>query len=169
MLVRLASIISAVSLLACALPAQRATQQVSAAGGDFNPKPNMAKLFVFPEYSSTGNRAYFDTGAHNASREARQRPTYQLTVDGHYVATFSDTQFIEMNVRPGKYSLDVEERGWLDTSLGKATVPANIDSPGQIIFIAIPSSPAGIRLQMVDAHYGKERIAGLEKAATYQN
>jgi hypothetical protein len=133
-----------------------------------NDTTNTARLVIFPVYNSVDTRAYFGTGAHNASREARQRPTYDLSVDGHHVATFLDNQFVEIDVRPGRHSLDVTEHGWLGTTLRSATLPANVDMR-QTIFIAIPSSTTEIALQTVDAHYGTEKISGREKVAIDQN
>jgi hypothetical protein len=92
-----------------------------------------------------------------------------LNVDGHPVATFPDNQFIELDFQPGKYSLEVEELGWLDTSLKKATAPVSIGGPGQVVFIAIPTSASDMALRVVDSHYGMESVADREKAATNQN
>lgn len=136
---------------------------------NFQPIANTTRVFVFPIYSNTGNRAFFDTGAHNASREGRQTPTYKLNVDGHYVATISDRQFVEMDVSPGKYSLEVQELGWLGTLLRSARAPVNIAGLGQVVFIAIPTSASDIALRVVDAEYGTEKLADREKAATDQN
>jgi hypothetical protein len=148
---------------------QSETQISAATKENFQPINNLTRVFVFPVYSSSDNRSYFGTGAHNASREARQRPSYKLNVDGHPVATFPDNQFIELDLQPGKYSLEVEELGWLDTSLKKATAPVSIGGPGQVVFIAIPTSASDMALRVVDSHYGMESVADREKAATNQN
>jgi hypothetical protein len=148
---------------------QSETQLSGATKGNFRPINNLTRVFVFPVYSSSDNRVYFGTGAHNASREARQRPSYKLNVDGHPVATFPDNQFIELDLQPGKYSLEVEELGWLDTSLKKATAPVSIGGPGQVVFIAIPTSASDMALRVVDSHYGMESVADREKAGTNQN
>jgi hypothetical protein len=148
---------------------QSETQISAATKEDFQPINNLTRVFVFPVYSNSDNRSYFGTGAHNASREARQKPSYKLNVDGHPVATFPDNKFIELDLQPGKYSLEVEELGWLDTSLKKATAPVNIGGPGQVVFIAIPTSASDMALRVVDSHYGMESVADREKAATNQN
>jgi hypothetical protein len=142
----------------------------SAAKANFEPISNVTRLFVFPVYSTAANRAVFGTGEHNASREARQTPTYKLTVDGRDTATFTETQFIEIDLQPGTHSLEVQEYGWLGTLLRSArAAPTIIDGPGQVVFIAIPTSASDIAFKMVDRDYGTATLASREKAATNQN
>ena len=148
---------------------QSETQLSADTKGDFQPITTLTRVFVFPVYSSSDSREHFGTGVHNASREARQRPSYKLNVDGHLVATFPDNQFIELDLQPGKYSLDVEEFGWLGTSLRKATAPVRISGPGQVVFVAIATSASDMAVRVVDSHYGMESVADREKAPTNQN
>lgn len=145
------------------------TRLSAATEENFQPITNTTRVFVFPVYSSVGNSAYFQTGAHNISREARERPSYKLNVDGHQVTTFSENQFIEIDLPPGKYLLEVEEIGWLGTSLRKVTTPVSINGTGQVVFMAIPTSASDIALKMVDVDYGMKSVANREKAPTNQN
>jgi hypothetical protein len=133
---------------------------------NLRPVPNSTRVFVFPVYSSSENRSFFETGARNASREARQTPTYNFSIDGRHVATFSEKQYIEVDLARGQYALEVEEVGWLGTSLRRAQAPASIGHPGEVIFIAIPTSASDMPLTTVDAGYGIQSINGREKAAT---
>ena len=147
-----------------------AARPSAAAKEKFEPVSNVTRVFVFPVYSTAANRAFFGTGEHNASREGRQPPTYKLTVDGRDTATFTETQFIEMDLQPGTHSLAVQEYGWLGTLLRSArAAPVSIDGPGQVLFIAIPTSASDIAFKMVDRDYGTETLAGREKAVTNQN
>jgi hypothetical protein len=162
------------ALAGCAgsLPPSSSSDALSAAARKekFQPISNVTRVFVFPVYSTAANRAFFGTGEHNASREGRQPPTYKLTVDGRDTATFTETQFIEMDLQPGAHSLVVQEYGWLGTLLRSArAAPVSIDGPGQVVFIAIPTSASDIAFKMVDRDYGTEMLAGREKAATNQN
>jgi hypothetical protein len=142
----------------------------SAANETFERMSNATRVFVFPVYSAPANRAVFGTGEHNASREARQTPTYKFTVDGRDAATFTENQFIEIDLQPGTHSLEVQEYGWLGTLLRTArATPISIDGPGQVVFIAIPTSASDIAFKMVDRDYGTVTIAGRGKGATNQN
>lgn len=141
----------------------------STAKENFEPIANVTRVFVFPVYSTAANRAVFGTGEHNASREARQTPNYKLTVDGRDTATFTETQFIEIDLQRGTHSLEVQEYGWLGTLLRSArAAPTIIDGPGQAVFIAIPTSASDIGFKMVDRDYGTATLANREKAATNQ-
>ena len=135
----------------------------------FQPITDITRVFVFPEYSSVGNSAYFQTRAHNISREASERPSYKLYVDGHHVATFSEQQYTEIDLPPGKYLLEVEEIGWLGTSLKKIPTSVSIGGPGQVVFIAIATSAPDMALKTVDIDYGMKSVADREKAPAKQN
>jgi hypothetical protein len=147
-------------------PSQSTTRSSAASEENFRPISNEARAFVFALYNGSDNRSFFGTGAHNASREARQTPTYKVKVGGHDVATFSESQYIEMDLPPGQYSLEVEELGWLGTSLRRAAAPVSIANPGQVVFIALPTSATDMAVRIVDAGYGVESIDGREKATT---
>jgi hypothetical protein len=165
-------LIALLVLAACSSPGweppQSATTPSAASKENFRPISNETRVFVFALYNGSDNRSFFGTGAHNASREARQTPTYKLKVGGHDIATFSERQYIEMDLPPGQYSLEVEELGWLGTSLRRAAAPVSIANPGQVVFIAIPTSATEMAVRIVDADYGVESIDGREKATTEQ-
>lgn len=130
------------------------TRPVAVAPDLFQPAQYNTKIFVFSHYDGALNVPLFGE-------------SFRLNVNGSLVGSFSNKQFMELEIPTGDYVFDAYQTDWMGDVVHQAKATVRIPNRGQLMFFAVVTHlDQSISLSLVSAEFGMTQVRQRAKAET---